>query len=84
MQRLRHMTGRVFAVSDIHVDYKVNRELVAKWSQTDYTSDCLILAGDVTDNLTLLEETLTKLRQTFAKVFFVPGSTLTRFSATGK
>lgn len=64
---------RVFAVSDIHVDFWENNAIVRGWSHEMYGDDALILAGDVTDDLLLLEKTLKHLKSVFAEVFFVPG-----------
>lgn len=65
---------RVFALSDIHVDYEVNAEWVAGISLCDYRDDVLILAGDVTATLRLLDWCLTALAVRFKKVLFVPGN----------
>jgi predicted phosphodiesterase len=65
---------RVFALSDIHVDYEVNAKWVAALSTADYQDDVLILAGDVTDTLPLLEWCLGALAKRFRKVLFVPGN----------
>jgi len=65
---------RVFAVSDIHADYAVNAQWVAGLSDTDYREDVLILAGDVTDELPLLERCLSTFVRCFRKVLFVPGN----------
>jgi len=65
---------RVFALSDIHVDYKVNAEWVANLSIADYQDDLLILAGDVTDTPSLFQWCLTTLAMRFRKVLFVPGN----------
>lgn len=65
---------RIFAISDLHVDYKGNRDAIAAWSDHDYRQDVLIVAGDVTDRLSLLEETLEQLMSKFAQVFYVPGN----------
>ena len=65
--------SRIFAVSDLHIDYEENRKLVDGWSSMEYRNDVLIVAGDVTDNMTLLETTLKKLQTKFRQVFFVPG-----------
>ena len=45
---------RVFAVSDVHVDYSPNLQWVEQLSTSDYQHDVLILAGDVSDSLPLL------------------------------
>ncbi|XP_064630669.1 acyl-carrier-protein phosphodiesterase PptH-like [Lineus longissimus] len=65
---------RVIAISDIHVDYRDNLEIVESWSKEKYGKDALILAGDVTDLTSLLETTLKRLARVFAEVFFVPGN----------
>ncbi|MEO8380293.1 MAG: metallophosphoesterase [Acidobacteriota bacterium] len=65
---------RIFAVSDIHIDYDANAKWVAQLSTSDYREDVLILAGDVTDTLRLLEWGLTTLAKRFKKVLFVPGN----------
>jgi len=65
---------RIFAVSDIHIDYDVNAKWVANLSAADYRDDVLILAGDVTDTRRLLDWCLTTLAERFRKVLFVPGN----------
>jgi Icc-related predicted phosphoesterase len=65
---------RVFAVSDIHVDYDANAKWIAGLSTTDYRDDVLILAGDVTDAARLLGWCLSTLAARFKKVLFVPGN----------
>jgi predicted phosphodiesterase len=65
---------RVFALSDIHVDYDVNAKWVADLSIAEYQDDVLILAGDVTDSRRLLEWCLGALARRFKKVLFVPGN----------
>ncbi len=65
---------RVFALSDIHVDYDANAKWVEQLSRADYRDDLLILAGDVTDRLSLLGWCLDAFAQRFRKVLFVPGN----------
>jgi predicted phosphodiesterase len=65
--------SRVFAISDVHVDLTDNLEWVKSLSQSNYQQDVLIVAGDVTDDMTLLEHTLQNLKQKFAEVCYVPG-----------
>jgi len=65
---------RVFALSDLHVDYEANRLRLEALSRVEYRSDVLIVAGDVSDDLERLEATLTALRERFGRVFFVPGN----------
>jgi predicted phosphodiesterase len=65
---------KVFALSDIHVDYSFNKNWLANLSTSDFQEDILILAGDVTDSLSLLEWSLKALSQCFKKVLYVPGN----------
>jgi predicted phosphodiesterase len=65
---------RIFALSDIHVDFEANARWLAGLSDADYRNDLLILAGDVTDALRLLAWSLDKLARCFRKVMFVPGN----------
>jgi predicted phosphodiesterase len=65
---------RVFALSDIHVDYEQNLDWLAELSASEYQDDLLLLAGDVSDDLALLEEVLGSLASKFRKLFFVPGN----------
>ncbi|XP_046554949.1 uncharacterized protein LOC124264251 [Haliotis rubra] len=68
------MLRRVFAISDLHVDHRENMEIVQQWSPLDYENDALIVAGDVTDSLPLLQQTLQHLQQVFFRVYYVPGN----------
>ena len=65
---------RVFALSDIHIDYDVNARWIESLSMSEYKDDVLILAGDVTDTLQLLDWCLRALAKRFRKVLFVPGN----------
>jgi len=65
---------RLFAISDIHVDYDVNEKWVTGLSLADHQQDVLIVAGDVSDSRLLLERTLAALARRFRKVLFVPGN----------
>lgn len=65
---------RVFALSDIHLDYPENKKWLSQLSLADYQRDVLILAGDVTDNLLLLEYCFNQLSSKFKAVLFVPGN----------
>ncbi|ELT89953.1 hypothetical protein CAPTEDRAFT_223030 [Capitella teleta] len=64
----------IWAVSDLHVEHKDNLRLVEGWSRTKYQKDVLLLAGDVTNDLTLLTRVLKTLKSKFKEVFFVPGN----------
>jgi predicted phosphodiesterase len=65
---------RIFALSDIHIDYEANARWIADLSTVEYQDDVLILAGDVSDTRKLLEWCLGTLAKRFAKVLFVPGN----------
>lgn len=65
---------RVFAISDIHVDFAENLNWLNNLSKLDFKNDILIVAGDVTDNITLFEKAMTELRSRFNEVMFVPGN----------
>jgi predicted phosphodiesterase len=65
---------RVFALSDIHIDYNVNAKWIANLSKAEYQDDVLILAGDVTDARRLLDWCLSTLVKCFKRVLFVPGN----------
>ncbi len=65
---------RCFCISDIHVDYEENAAWIASLSCFDYRDDILIVAGDLTDNVQLLEKSLRQLADRFNKVLFVPGN----------
>jgi predicted phosphodiesterase len=65
---------RIFAISDVHVDYDSNARWLGQLSATEYQDDVLILAGDVSDTSSLLEWCLNTLAKRFRKVLFVPGN----------
>lgn len=65
---------RVFAISDVHVDYEVNARWVAALSSVDYRHDILILAGDVSDSLARLRWCFAMLTARFRVVLYVPGN----------
>jgi predicted phosphodiesterase len=65
---------RIFATSDLHVDFAVNARWLDGLSTFDYRDDVLIVAGDVSDSLPLLERALAALARRFRRVFFVPGN----------
>jgi len=58
---------RVLAVSDLHVDYEQNLAWCVQLSDADYRNDVLVVAGDITHKLGLLEEfnSIDKLKLVF-------------------
>ncbi|MEM7019789.1 MAG: metallophosphoesterase [Pseudomonadota bacterium] len=71
---MSHPFPRLFALSDVHVDYSANMTWLENLSNADYQQDTLILAGDVSDSLDKLTQALNCLREKFADIFFVPGN----------
>ncbi|GAA3213774.1 metallophosphoesterase [Actinocorallia longicatena] len=65
--------GRLLAVSDLHVSYRENREVVEGLTPTG-PDDWLLVAGDVADKVADIEWTLTLLKDRFAQVVWVPGN----------
>jgi predicted phosphodiesterase len=65
---------RIYAVSDLHADFRENRRLLERIPAGEHRRDALIVAGDVADQLPLVSEVLGGLRERFAELFFVPGN----------
>lgn len=65
---------RIYAVSDLHTDFRENREALARAPMSGHRDDVLIVAGDVADSEPVLRETLELLASRFRDVFFVPGN----------
>ncbi|MFH1567359.1 MAG: metallophosphoesterase [Gemmatimonadota bacterium] len=65
---------RVFATSDLHVDFDANRALVEAVPAGEHGQDVLVVAGDVAHRLELLEHALGHLRRCFGHVVFTPGN----------
>jgi predicted phosphodiesterase len=65
---------RLFATSDLHVDFRENREVLEQVSREEFREDALIVAGDVAHRLELVEASLALLKERFREVFYVPGN----------
>ncbi|MEX2130135.1 MAG: metallophosphoesterase [Pseudohongiellaceae bacterium] len=65
---------RIFAISDLHVDYPENLDWIESAIDQSCQHDLLILAGDVSDDLALLRRIFLFLTRKFLKVLFVPGN----------
>lgn len=65
---------RVYAVSDLHTDFRDNLALVERLPLGEHRDDALIVAGDIADSLDTIEATLALLRSRFREVFYVPGN----------
>lgn len=66
-------TGRLLAVSDIHVGHNGNWPLVEALEPT-HPDDWLIVAGDVAETSADIRRALTLLRERFAAVIWTPGN----------
>lgn len=67
------MGGSLFAVSDLHVSYAENREVVDRL-RPESDEDWLLVAGDVGELFGDIERTLGRLRERFATVVWAPGN----------
>lgn len=65
---------KVWATSDLHVDYEENWNWFMQLSEIDYQDDILILAGDIIPNIKKVAVLLEALVKKFFKVLFVPGN----------
>lgn len=65
---------RIYAISDLHTDFRENRAALERAGLAGHRDDALIVAGDVADAENVLRDTLQWLVQRFAEVFFVPGN----------
>ncbi len=65
---------KVWAISDLHIDFTRNLDWVTGLSLDEYQEDFLILAGDIVHDVDRMQKTLGLLRDRFSKVFFVPGN----------
>ena len=52
---------RIFAVSDPHTDFAENRRRLQQVSSTAYLRDALVVAGDIADDLKVIDWTLRAL-----------------------
>ncbi len=64
----------IWVISDLHLDYKQNRQWLAELSTTDFVKDVLILAGDLSNHFDLVEQAFIHLSKCFKQVFVVPGN----------
>ena len=62
----------LLAISDLHVGYAANRNAVAQIGP--HPDDWLVLAGDVCETVTQLDETLALLLPKFRQLVWVPGN----------
>jgi 3',5'-cyclic AMP phosphodiesterase CpdA len=67
-------TAQLWAVSDLHVSYEANRELVRDRLKPSSPDDWLIVAGDIGERVADISWTLELLAGRFAQVFWSPGN----------
>lgn len=65
---------RIFALSDLHIDTPQNMQFMLNLSDCDYSNDTLVIAGDVSDDLTKIETVFSTLLKKFYRVAYVPGN----------
>jgi len=65
---------RIFATSDLHVDFRENWQFLKQLSDAEFRQDALIVAGDMAHRLTQIEAALSLLKAKFSEVFYVPGN----------
>jgi 3',5'-cyclic AMP phosphodiesterase CpdA len=63
---------KLYAISDLHVGYKINRQALA--ALPPHLDDWLILAGDIGESQEHLQYALALLSKRFARLFWVPGN----------
>ena len=63
---------RVWLTSDVHTDREENLEWVR--CLEPHPTDAVLVAGDVSQSLAVLEETLALFAEKFKRVFFTPGN----------
>lgn len=65
---------RIFAISDLHTDFKENWQLIEQIPASLYRDDVLIVAGDIADHIEVIRRTLSLLRSRFKMVLYTPGN----------
>ena len=63
---------KLYAISDLHLDHKINRD--AFESLPSFPEDWLILGGDISPSLEVFRWSLNKMTNCFKKVIWVPGN----------
>ena len=63
---------RIWLVSDVHTDHKDNMEWLTQLES--HGGDVLVLAGDISHDLKVIEATLRGFVRCFGKVFYCPGN----------
>lgn len=66
--------SQVWAVSDVHIDYQENFNMLTDFARRGHRLDALIIAGDITDRLDRLQQLFEVVVPCFHRVLFVPGN----------
>ena len=66
--------NKIYAISDLHVDYEENMKWIEQLSDQNYRNDTIIIAGDVTHVPSKLIRTLKLFKEKFQDVYFCPGN----------
>eukprot|EP00325_Prymnesiales_sp_UTEX-LB-985_P030181 CAMPEP_0174740036 /NCGR_PEP_ID=MMETSP1094-20130205/72611_1 /TAXON_ID=156173 /ORGANISM="Chrysochromulina brevifilum, Strain UTEX LB 985" /LENGTH=385 /DNA_ID=CAMNT_0015943671 /DNA_START=63 /DNA_END=1217 /DNA_ORIENTATION=+ len=69
-----HAYDHIYAISDLHTDYALNYDWVQQAAPEKAESSVLLVAGDVSDRISVFEKTMEVLAEAFGAVFFVPGN----------
>jgi len=67
-------TTKVYAISDVHFDHKINEDWAHRIDDFKFQEDVLIVAGNLTDTKNALARALITLKSKFRRVFYVPGN----------
>ena len=66
---------RILLLSDLHCDYAANRNWLENMcTSNDYSQTMILVGGDVSHNLSILQWTFQTLKRAFREVAFVPGN----------
>lgn len=65
---------QVYAISDLHADFRDNLWQLEQLPRHSYSADALIIAGDVSHEPEVLRRTFHLFLERFREVFFVPGN----------
>lgn len=74
MTRETIRSASILAISDIHCDHKLNFNCIKSWQDQNNEDNTLIIAGDISDKIEVLERTFLELKQQFKHIFYVPGN----------
>ncbi|UJR08439.1 hypothetical protein I4U23_012709 [Adineta vaga] len=66
--------GKIYAISDLHVDQLENMKWIEQISAEKYLNDTVILPGDITHVLSKLTQTLKLFKLKFKDVYYCPGN----------